>query len=122
MAEKKITKRDRFNQLLEIESVKQNEDLVAFIKHEIELLEKKAGSKSGATKTQKENEEIKVQLLQALAEVGRPVTVSEFQKESEYASQFSNQKLSALLKLMKDNDGTVEKAVVKGKSYFSVVG
>ena len=122
MAEKKITKRDRFNQLLEIESVKQNEDLVAFIKHEIELLEKKAGSKSGATKTQKENEEIKVQLLQALAEVGRPVTVSEFQKESGYASQFSNQKLSALLKLMKDNDGTVEKAVVKGKSYFSVVG
>ena len=122
MAEKKITKKDRFNQLLEIESVKQNEDLVAFIKHEIELLEKKAGSKSGATKTQKENEEIKVKLLQALAEVGKPVTVSEFQKESEYASQFSNQKLSALLKLMKENDGTVEKAVVKGKSYFAVVG
>ena len=88
--ERKITKKDRFNQLLAIETVKQNTELVEFIKHEIELLEKKAG-KSGATKTQKENEEIKSNLVVALAEIGKAVTISEFMKASEYAGQFSNQ-------------------------------
>ena len=53
--EKKITKKDRFNQLLAIDGVSANDELVAFIQHEIELLEKKAG-KSGSTKQQKENE------------------------------------------------------------------
>lgn len=120
MAEKKITKKERYAQLLAIAEVAENEELVAFIKHEIELLEKK-GSKTGATKTQKENEEIKARLLTELAEVGKAVTISEFQKLSEYAGQFSNQKVSALFKLMVEKDGTVEKTVEKGKSYFSVV-
>lgn len=118
--EKKMTKKDRFNQLLEIESVAQNEDLVAFIEHEIELLTKKSTG-SGATKTQKENAVIMETLRNELANLGKAVTVSEFQKESEYAGQFSNQKLSALLKLMVEKSGTVEKAVVKGKSYFKTV-
>ena len=44
MAEiKKLTKRDYFSQLKEI--VKDNVDLVNFIDHEIELLNKKASSK-----------------------------------------------------------------------------
>ena len=118
--EKKITKKDRYAQLLAIEEVSANEDLVAFIKHEIELLEKKAG-KSGTSKTQKENVEIRVNLLTALAEVGKAVTISEFQKESEYASQFSNQKISALFKTMVEKDCTVEKTVEKGKSYFKAI-
>ena len=118
--EKKMTKKDRFNQLLEVESVRQNEDLVAFIKHEIELLEKKS-SKSGTTKTQKENVVIMETLHNELASLDKAVTITEFQKESEYASQFSNQKLSALFKLMVEKDGTVEKTVIKGKSYFKTV-
>ena len=118
MAEKKITKKDRFNQLLEIPEVAENEELVAFIKHEIELLEKK-GSKSGATKTQKENEGIMNFLYDELVALGKAVTITEFMKSSEYAGQFSNQKISALFKLM---DGTrVEKTVEKGKSYFKAI-
>ena len=39
--EKKITKRDRFNELLGIPAVAENEGLVEFIEHEIELLDKK---------------------------------------------------------------------------------
>ena len=118
MAEKKITKKEMFAMLLEVEGVKGNAEMEAFIRHEIELLEKKS-SKSGSTKTQKENEEIKVKLVEALAEVGKAVTITEFQKASEYASMFSNQKISALFKQL---EGTqVEKSVVKGKSYFSVI-
>ena len=118
MVEKKITKKEMFAMLLEVEGVKGNAEMEAFIRHEIELLEKKS-SKSGSTKTQKENEEIKVKLVEALAEVGKAVTITEFQKASEYASQFSNQKISALFKQL---EGTqVEKTVEKGKSYFSVI-
>ena len=118
--EKKITKKEMFAMLLEVEGVKGNAEMEAFIKHEIELLEKKA-SKSGSSKTQKENVEIRANLLTALAEVGKAVTISEFQKESEYASQFSNQKISALFKTMVEKDCTVEKTVEKGKSYFSAI-
>lgn len=117
--EKKITKKERFAQLLEIAEVSANEELVAFINHEIELLEKKA-SKSGSTKTQKENEEIKAKLLVALMEVGKAVTITELQKANEYASQFSNQKISALFRLM-EKSGEIEKTVEKGKSYFSAI-
>lgn len=118
--EKKIIKKDRFNQLLGIAGVAENEELVAFIKHEIELLEKK-GSKSGATKTQKENEEIMATLYTELYATGKALTISEFQKVSEYASQFSNQKVSALFKTMTEKLGTVEKTVEKGKSYFKAI-
>ena len=41
MATKKITKKDRFTALLNIEAVKNDADMVAFIEHEIELLDKK---------------------------------------------------------------------------------
>ena len=118
--EKKITKKEMFAMLLEIEEVKENKEMVAFIEHEIELLNKKS-SKSGSTKTQKENEEIKANLILELLEIGKAVTITEFQKASEYASQFSNQKISALFRqLEKDNE--IEKTIVKGKSYFSVIG
>lgn len=93
-------------------------DIIAFANHEIELLEKKSG-KSGKTKTQKENDVLVGLVFVALAEVGKPVTVSEFQAESEYASQFSNQKLSALLKKLVDSD-RIKKSVEGKKSYFFV--
>lgn len=118
--EKKITKKDRFNQLLEIAEVATNEDLVTFIKHEIELLDKKS-AKSGTTKTQKENEILMEQLYADLVEIGQVVTITEFQKMSEVASGLSNQKISALFKNMIEKKGTVEKSVVKGKTYFKAI-
>lgn len=118
--ERKITKKDRFNQLLAMESVQANEDLVAFIQHEIELLVKKS-AKAGTTKTQKENEVLMEQLYADLLECGQVVTITEFQKISEVASTLSNQKISALFKLMIENKGTVEKSIVKGKTYFKAV-
>lgn len=117
--EKKITKKERFNQLLAIAEVSVNEDLVAFITHEIELLDKKS-AKKGSTKTQKENEEIMVKLYDELLGLGA-VTITEFQKVSEYASGFSNQKISALFKTMIEKRGTVEKTVIKGKTYFKAI-
>ena len=115
--EKKMTKKEMFN--LIANAMKENDDVVAFCKHEIELLEKKV-SKSGQTKTQKENAILIERVFSALATVGRPVTIAELQTEVVEMSNYSNQKLSALLKKLVDCDRVV-KTIDKKKSYFSIV-
>lgn len=52
MAEKKITKRERFEEIKAI--VKDNPDLVAFIDHEIELLSRKASKSATLSPAQKD--------------------------------------------------------------------
>lgn len=112
----KMTKKDYFNQLLAIKEVSANEDLVGFINHEIELLAKKSG-KSGQTKTQKENEVILKTIVECLATDRTPMTITELQGAYTELANFSNQKLSALMKKLVDN-GTVTKTIDKKKSYF----
>ena len=116
---KKLTKKDLFGQARELAVANGREDLVAFIDHEIELLNKKA-STSGESKTQKENLVIMDKLYNELANMDRAVTISEFQANSEYASTLSNQKISALFKKMVEA-GKVAKTTEKKKSYFSIV-
>ena len=112
----KMTKKDYFNQLLAIKEVSANEGLVGFINHEIELLAKKSG-KSGQTKTQKENEVILKTIVECLATDRTPMTITELQGAYTELANFSNQKLSALMKKLVDN-GTVTKTIDKKKSYF----
>lgn len=125
MAEtKKLTKRDYFSQLREI--VKDNESLVAFIDHEIELLNKKNSSKSDApSKTQIENKELSNQILDIMAGLDEPKTITELINETEIGKltfgkdnkEMTNQKLSRLVNdLAKAN--VVIRTVVKGVAYF----
>ena len=116
---KKLTKKEMFGEARELAIANGREDLVAFIDHELELLAKKA-STSGESKTQKENLVIMDKLYNELANIGRAVTISEFQANSEYASTLSNQKISALFKKMKET-GKIVKTTEKKKSYFSIV-
>lgn len=114
MANKK-TKRELFGELREL--VADNMELVAFIDHEIGLLDKKASSKS--TKTNEEHTQLMETIKQELINIGRSVTITELQKESEILSNYSNQKLSAMLKKLVDNK-EVNKMVDKKKSYFFI--
>ena len=116
MENKKMTKKEYFGVLLEM--VNGNEDLTNFINHEIELLDRKA-SKSGQTKTQKENETIMERIVEVLGEIGKPVTITELQSANAEMGEFSNQKLSALLKKLVDSNQVV-KTIDKKKSYFSL--
>lgn len=119
MAEiKKVTKKDNFLKLREIAESMERTDLVEFINHEIELITKKA-SKSSQTKTQKENETIKESIVNALREIGHPVTITELQEKNTDMATFSNQKISALLKQLVES-GIVNKTTDKKKSYFGV--
>lgn len=120
--EKKMTKKEYFAVLAEVvanSDMENKEGALAFIAHEVELLEKKS-AKGGQTKTQKENAEILVKIKAELAEVGKAVTITEFQAASAEMAQYSSQKLSALLKKLVES-GEVVKTTEKKKSYFAVV-
>ena len=113
----KVTKAQMFAMIKEVEGVKENAEMVAFIDHELELLAKKSANKK-PTKTQEENEDIKAEILNVLTEEG--VTVSDLQSKSDVLSNLSNQRVSALLRQL-IADGKVVKNVDKKKSYFSLV-
>lgn len=118
---RKVTKRERFEMIKEIvlnAGLENEAEMVEFLDNEINLLNKKRAS-GAKTATQKENEVLVEKLYEALAEIGRPVTVSELQKENEDFGAMSNQKVSALMKKLKDA-GRVNKVDDKKKAYFSI--
>lgn len=121
MTEKKMTKRDWFEALANIVEASDFADkagAVEFINHEVDLLNRKSG-KSGMTKTQKENVVICEQIKEALVEAGKPVTISELMAVNDTMTQFSNQKLSALINQMK-KAGEVVRTEDKKKAYYSL--
>lgn len=121
MAEKKMTKRDYFNQLLTIGDVKANEGLVKFINHELELLAKKNASGTGKmTATQVANEGIKNEILECMAnEPNRLFTISEMLKVFPCCAELSNQRVSALVRQLKE-EGKVERLEEKRKAVFRI--
>ena len=112
----KMTKKEMFEM---IKGVCANDiRIVEFCEHEIELLNRKS-SKSTQTKTQIENESIKSAIVNALIEIAKPVTITEMQELNTEMANYSNQKLSALLKQLVESNQVV-KTVDKKKSYFTV--
>lgn len=115
--EKKMTKKEWFAvlaQVVEGSEMENKEGALAFINHEVELLEKKS-AKSGQTKTQKENVGIMEVIAEVLADMGKSVTITELMKDARL-SAYSNQKLSALVRQMPN----VVKTTDKKKSFFSL--
>ena len=111
----KITKKEMFTMIKA--QVKDNAEMVAFIDHEIELLDKKASNKK-ATKTQEANIGIKSTIL-AVLEGGKPMTVTEMQGASAELGELSNQKVSALVRQLVEA-GEVVKTIDKKVSRFSL--
>lgn len=117
---KKLTKRDKFEMLLQVVEVQENEMLVEFINHELELLAKKNASATGTrkpTKTQQENESHLEEIRTFFNTTDDAFTISELQEKLEGFDELSNQKVSALLKKCVDN-GNLEKFIEKKKTYF----
>ena len=111
----KITKMEMFTMIKA--QVKDNAEMVAFIDHEIELLDKKASNKK-ATKTQEANIGIKSTIL-AVLEGGKSMTVTEMQGASTELGELSNQKVSALVRQLVEV-GKVVKTIDKKVSRFSL--
>ena len=118
---KKMTKREKFELLLTIAEVQENEMLVEFINHELELLAKKnaSGTLRKPTKTQIENENLIEVIFAKLQATGEGMTISEIQAEDETLAQFSNQKMSALLTQLV-NDKIVTRTKDKKITTFAI--
>ncbi len=117
----KVTKKDYFamvRAIVEKTEVDNKADIIAFIDHEVELLNKKS-AKNGTTKNQQANLEIMEAIKTELAKMDNPVTISELMAKSEEMNKYTNQKLSALLKKLVDSNEVV-KTIDKKKSYFSL--
>ena len=115
---KKMTKKDYFNALLNIPEVGTKAELVAFIEHELELLERKSESKANGEKkltaTQIENENLKTIILDFM----KPNTlysISELQKNIPELNDLSNQKIASLMRQMLPEKGTGELNRVEDK-------
>lgn len=117
--EKKITQREYFNAMAKALKGEEQpftiDELLDFIDGRIEQLNKKSGTRK-PTKEQEANEVIKQTILDALTD--EPVTVAELMGVETLAG-FSNQKLSALLRLLVD-DGKVVKTVKDKKNAYKV--
>lgn len=113
-----MTKREMFVAIANVAEVAANEEMVAFINHEIELLDNRKTSKKGLTKTQKENEGVKAVIAEVLADAGEKMTVTELIGDDRL-NGYTNQKISALLRQMVEA-GKVVKTIEGKKAFFGV--
>ena len=113
---KKPTKREMFEQIRGKYPLTAEE--VAFIDHEIELLTKKNSAEKKLTAQQTANVAIQTAILEAM-EPNRFYTITELIKEVPECADLTNQRVSALLRQLKDA-GKVVRTEDKRKAYFSL--
>ena len=116
----KPTKRDRFNALLAIPAVAEDAELVEFINHEIELLDKKNTAERKPTAKQVENAGFKADIL-AWMEPDTKYLSADVAKgvPSIIAAGISPNRVTAMLTQLV-NDGAVIRTEDKRKSYYSL--
>ena len=115
MSNKKMTKKDYFSAILSKYNLTADEK--AFVEHELELLAKKNSAEKKPTAQQVANDGIKTAILAGM-EDGRLYTVTEIQKEIGECAELSNQRVSSLMRQLKE-EGAVVRTEDKRKAYFS---
>lgn len=113
----KITKRDMF---IQIKSHLTDPTEIAFIDHQIELLDRKNASNRKPTANQVENENFLEVIVNILNASEKAMSISDIQAMDPELPT-SNQRMSALMKKLVDS-GVVEKIYEKRKPYFKAVG
>lgn len=112
-----MTKKEMFVEIRNL--VAENEEMVAFINHEIELLERKASSPKKPTKTQVENDGFKNDIVAYLTAVDTSKTIKEMQAEIPSIGGLTNQRITHMLTDLVKN-GILIKDYVKKTPYYSV--
>ena len=120
--EKKMTKRDYFNKIMSV--MANDNEIVEFCKHEIELLDKK--KTNGKAKVNETLDKSLDLVFNALAEIGTPCTATELIAKSDLSpiandlGVVTTQKVSSYLNKLVDS-GKVNKVTDKKKTYFTIV-
>ena len=122
MENKKMTKATAWTivrSIVENSGHAQSAELVAKIDNELALLAKKNSAEKKPTAQQTANEVVKTAILDGM-ERNRIYTVTEVIKEIPECAELTNQRVSALLRQLKD-EGKVIRTEDKRKAYFQVV-
>lgn len=112
-----MTKKEMFNEIRAI--VADNEEMVAFIDHEIELLNRKANSSRKPTKVQLENEGFKGDIIAYLTAVDAPKNIKELQAEIPSIAGLTNQRIARLLTDLVKGE-VLNKEYVKKVPYYCI--
>ena len=114
-----MTKREMFTAIRAI--VADNEEMVAFLDHEIELLDRKASSIRKPTKVQIENTAYKATIVEYLTVTDRPMSIKEMQAEIADLAGLTNQRITHLLTDLVKAE-TLTKEYIKKVPYYSIKG
>lgn len=120
----KMTKREKFEALLCLPDVQTNQVLYDFVKHELELLEKKNASKK-PTEKQTANEEFKKEIFEIVKNSPNQLfTITDLLKQLN-DPELTNQRVSAIVRQMYDSKETGEiypliRVEEKRKAYFKL--
>ena len=117
---KKMTKKDYFAIIKASYPVDapNYDEVMAFIDHEVELLNKKNSAEKKPTAVQVANEGIKQAIVDGM-EVGKAYTITDIMKSIDECAELSNQRVSALVRQLV-TDGVVVRTEEKRKAYFSL--
>lgn len=94
------------------------DEVMAFIDHEVELLNKKNSAEKKPTANQIANEGVKKAIVEGM-EPNRMYTITEIIKEIPACAEMTNQRVSAIIRQMIGTD--VERIEEKRKAYFRVI-
>lgn len=114
---KKMTKREMYEQIKA--NYPLNKDEQDFINHELELLAKKNSADKKPTATQVVNKSLKDSIIDGM-ENGRLYTITELIKEIPELAELTNQRVSALVRQLKEEE-KIERIEDKRKAYFRKV-
>ena len=112
-----MTKREMFAEIRKV--VIDNAEMVAFIDHEVELLNRKSGGTRKPTKTQLENAQFKADIIEALAVADMPLTIKALQASCPAIAGLTNQRITHMLTDLR-KDGQVTRSYIKRVAYFAL--
>lgn len=113
-----MTKREMFQEIRKV--VASNAEMVEFIDHELELLDRKAATPRKLTAKQIENLNFKANILVALASADKTVTFKEVYEICPQLAELSPQRVTHMLTDL-INEGRIVRTVVKKVPYYRIV-
>ena len=95
---------------------------IEMLSHEVDLLAKKNSADKALTEKQKANNAIKTAILAHMGQnPDQKLTITDMIKNIGACEEMTNQKVSAIVRQMVNEDGTMVRTIVEGKAMFSVV-
>lgn len=115
---KEKTKREMFNEILAV--VGDNEEMVTFIQHEIELLDNRKTSPKKPTQNQIENEKLKEAVLATLTELDKPTCIKDLCEACPSLKGLSNQKVTRAILTPLVNEEKITRTLIKKVPHFCI--